>query len=389
MAPVTQTISPALRTARVSVFALFVVFGLAVSTWAVHIPSIQQQTGISTAMLGTMLLVLGAGALVGMQITGPLITRFGGGTTGVVAGAAMSILLVGPMLATDRAELLVGLTLFGLAMGGTDVSMNAQAVVVEQDYERSIMSAFHAVFSVGSVIGSLIGAATLALEWSMTTTAVVMSGTCLLLTLAAATHLVRFSRPTRPVDETGSAPGRTRSVQRRLVVLGALAFLLFLSEGAAMDWSSIHAQEHLGASEAVGALTFGAFVTMMTVGRFSADRVAQHRGGQWVVRVGCAVACFGIGIVVVSPVVPLTMVGWAIFGLGLSGSVPQVLSRAGNLDGTSGTDFSRVVGLGYGALLAGPALIGWLAEHVPINTAMLIPLCAVAICCAAAGNIGR
>ncbi|MFC9553047.1 MFS transporter [Rhodococcus sp. NPDC056960] len=370
-------------------FALFIVFGLAVSTWAVHIPSIQQQTGISTAILGTMLLVLGAGALVGMQITGPMITRFGGGTTGVVAGAAMSILLVGPMLATDETELLVGLTLFGLAMGGTDVSMNAQAVVVEQDYERSIMSAFHAVFSVGSVIGSLIGAATLAVEWSMTTTAVVMSGTCLLITLAVATHLVRFSRPTRPVDETGSTPVRTRTVQRRLVVLGALAFLLFLSEGAAMDWSSVHAQEHLGASEAVGALTFGAFVTMMTVGRFSADRVAQRRGGQWVVRVGCAVGCVGMGIVLLSPVVPLTMVGWAIFGLGLSGSVPQVLSTAGNLDGTSGTDFSRVVGLGYGALLAGPALIGWLAEHVPINTTMLIPLCAIAICCAAAGNIGR
>jgi MFS family permease len=172
-----------------------------------------------------------------------------------------------------------------------------------------------------------------------------------------------------------------------VLVLGVLAFLLLLSEGSAMDWSSLHAQQHLGTSPTMGALAFGTFVTAMTVGRFSVDRVAQHIGSARVLRWGAAAAAVGIIVVTLSPVLPLTLLGWIMFGLGLSGGVPQVLSAAGNVSGASGRALSRVVGLGYVAILAGPAVIGWLAEVTSLNTAFVVPLCAVLTCALAAGAV--
>jgi MFS family permease len=125
-------------------------------------------------------------------------------------------------------------------------------------------------------------------------------------------------------------------------------------------------------------LAFAAFVAAMTVGRFTADWVSAHVGPEAVIRYGCAAAAVGMAIVLLSGVLPLTLFGWVVFGLGLSGAIPQVFSAAGNLG--SATQFSRVVGGGYVAFLAGPAVIGWLADVVTLRLAMAVPLLAVVVC---------
>jgi predicted MFS family arabinose efflux permease len=379
-----------LKWARAAVFLLFAVFGICISTWAVHIPSVQQRTGVSAGTLGTLLLLNGAGALIGMQACGPLINRWGSARIGLFGAAAMASTLALPLNAPSPALLAAALLLFGGATGITDVAMNARAVTVEQQVGKPIMSAFHGAFSVGSVLGSLIGAATLAAGWGMPATSALLCGGGLLTVVSTAPNL--FSVGPDPKSESHAAvdvaPFEPLSKRRRLVLLGALAFLLLLAEGCAMDWSSLHAQEHLGVSKALGALVFGAFVTAMTVGRFTADMISARRGPVWVVRYGGAAAVVGLGTVVASPSLPLTMVGWAIFGIGLSGSLPQVFTAAGNVPGATGTDFSRVVGCGYVALLAGPAIIGWLSELVTLNLALLVPLVAVAAAAAGAHAVG-
>lgn len=376
---------------RATVFLLFAVFGLCISTWAVHIPSVQQRTAVSAGTLGSLLLLHGAGALIGMQACGFLIDRWGSARVACVGAAGMSSTLALPLNAPTAPLLAVSLLVFGMATGITDVAMNARAVTVEQQVDRPIMSAFHAVFSVGSVIGSLIGAGTLAAAWSLPATAAVMCGGCLLLVAVTVPNM--FTAPADPKSERAGAVAADRSdprsKRRRLVLLGALAFLLLLTEGCAMDWSSLHAQTHLGASKALGALVFGAFVTAMTVGRFTADRISASRGPVWVVRYGGAASAIGLATVVASPVLPLTMAGWVLFGLGLSGTLPQVFTAAGNVDGATGTDFSRVVGAGYVALLAGPAVIGWLSELVTLNLALLLPLAAVCLAALGAGAVDR
>jgi MFS family permease len=373
------------------VFLVFAVFGLCISTWAVHIPSVQQRTGVSSGTLGTLLLLFGAGALIGMQACGLLINRWGDARIALFGAGSMSLTLALPLNAPSPPLLAVGLLVFGGSCGITDVAMNARAVTVEQQVGRPIMSAFHAVFSVGSVVGSLIGAATLAADWGLPATAGLMCGGGLLLVGTTAPNLLSARPDPESVSDAAidAEQADPRGKRRRLVLLAALAFLLLLTEGCAMDWSSLHAQDHLGVSKALGALAFGAFVTAMTVGRFTADRVSASKGSVWVVRYGAVAAAVGLAVVVASPVLPLTMIGWVIFGLGLSGALPQVFSAAGNVSGVTGTEFSRVVGAGYVALLAGPAIIGWVSESVTLNLALLLPLVAVSLAALGARAVRR
>ena len=154
-----------------------------------------------------------------------------------------------------------------------------------------------------------------------------------------------------------------------------------------MDWASVHAQHHLDAAPALGTLAFGAFVTAMTVSRFAVDRISQRVGPVAVVRYGCLLAACGIVTVIAAPNLAVAVLGWILFGLGLSGGVPSVFTAAGNLDSASGRVLSRVVGVGYLAILAGPAVIGWLGEATSLNAAFAIPLCAVLACAAAASTV--
>lgn len=376
---------------RVAVHTLFAAFGMIVTTWAVHLPSLKEAVGMSTAMVGVVLLALGAGSLAGMQLSGVLIDRYGAAVVAVAGAAAMAVLLPVPLVATSVGHAMAGAFVFGVAAGNADVGMNAAAVHVERDYGRPIMSAFHAVFSIGTVVGSLLGAVGFALGVGVSTTAVTASAICLVIDgLAALGFRGRFSRPEhspqRAEERAATVPATpVRGRSRRVLLLGALAFLLLLAEGSAMDWASLHAQQHLGASPSLGALAVGAFLVAMTVCRFVSDRIAHAAGPMRVLRFGSMLAAVGILTVNLAPSLPVVAVGWVLFGLGLAGGIPQVFTAAGNVDGdTAGRGLSRVVGLGYVAILAGPAVIGWLVQWAGWHGAWLLPLVAVMFCAAAA-----
>jgi len=378
--------APTLRRARAAVFALFASFGIVLSTWAVHLPALKQSVGMSNAVTGTVLLILGIGSLVGMQISGVAISRWGTERVAVMAGVALAVSIMVPLAATTIGQAAVGAFVLGASAGCADVGMNAAAVDVERDYGRPIMAAFHAVFSIGTVIGSLLGSAGFALQLTTLTTTSTIASICLV-TVGAAFTGFRGYRARRELDseEIPALPAQVdRRLRLRVLLLGMLAFLLLLSEGSAMDWSSLHAREHLGASAPSAALAIGSFVVAMTVARFAADRVAQAVGPVWVLRGGSILAAAGILAVIMAPNLPVALAGWALFGLGLAGGLPQVLTAAGNLGGGSARTLSRVVGVGYVAILGGPALIGWLVELVSWQGAFLVPLCSVVICAAAA-----
>lgn len=390
-----MTITPPDRRAllrwRIAVFVFFGSFGTLVSTWAVHLPTLQQRTHISTAQLGTVLLVLGVGSMLAMQVTGPLIDRLGGQAVAVAGGTAMALFLNVPLAATTFWQAIFGALVFGIAVGAADVAMNAAAVDVERDYGRPVMAAFHGLFSIGTVVGSLLAAAAFSTGASATTETVTVAGICVVAVLAAALLGRRPHRehPIPGADEDRTAPraGKRRQPSVRVFVLGVVAFLLLLAEGSAMDWSSLHAQQHLGTSPTLGALAFGTFVTAMTIGRFSVDRIVGRVGAVRLVRWGSATAALGMLVVLLSPALAFTLVGWMLFGLGLSGGVPQVLTAAGNVSAASGRALSRVVGLGYIGILAGPGIIGWVAEFTSLNTAFLVPLCAAVACALTAGAV--
>ncbi|EME22317.1 MFS transporter [Rhodococcus triatomae BKS 15-14] len=388
MAMLLTTNSPAtLRRARASVFGVFAVNGFLLAAWVVHIPAISARTGVSHSTLGWLLLVLACAALIGMQAAGPLADRWGSKPMVGAAGLLIAVGAIGPGLATDAATLAAALAVFGLGNGALDVSMNSQAVHVERAYGRPIMSAFHALFSLGGVAGSLLGAATLARGWSPLTAlsaAAVIGAVLILACLPALLPHERHDAPTAP----GAPTTRGRTPTAKILTLGAIAFALFLAEGAANDWSTLQVKEHLGTSESTAALAFGAFAVMMTVGRFTADRVAARFGPVAVVRYGTLIAALGLTTVIASVWIPLTLAGWALFGLGLSGCIPQIFTAAGNLHGGApGVNMSRVVGMGYVGLLAGPALLGWLTHLMPLTATLAVPLVVVLLASWFAGQV--
>lgn len=387
-----STTRPVAIRARLAVFGLFTSFGILLAMWAVHLPSLKQAVGMSTSMMGTTLLILGVGSIVGMQLTGILVDRFGSEAVAILGGAAMAVALVMPLTAESLVRALWGALLFGVTAGIADVATNAVAVDVQRDYGRPIMASFHGMFSVGASIGSLLGAGGLAFDLDGTTAAVAVGGACVVVVAGAAVGLLGRYRTGRPLPPDHDAPTEVqtwRGHRRHVLLLGMLAFLLLLSEGSAMDWASLHAQQRLGASPSTGAFVVASFLTAMMVSRFAIDRVTGRVGAVRVLRVGALLAAAGMVVVIVSTSVPVLICGWIVVGLGLAVGVPQVFTAAGNVSGArTGRDLSRVVGVGYLAIMAGPAIIGWLIELVAWTGAFLLPLVALLVCALSASVVG-
>src|SRR4051794_4264593 len=361
------------RAARVATWMYFGLNGFAVGMWVVHIPSIEQKTGITHSTLGLLLLVLGGAAFTGMQVAGPLVDKLGQRRLVPAAGILLGIALAGPGLATNWWTLGLTLILIGFGNGSIDVGMNAQAVVVERGYPRPIMAAFHAMWSIGGAIAAIVGAATLRADVPPEVTLASAGVLCIVLSLVASRFLLEATVP--PEDDVAEGVQRAKPSAKLVWALGGLAFGLMLSEGVANDWAALHFRDILGTSVSTAAYAYGAFAVAMTVGRFLTDRVAAVVGPAAIVRWGAAMAAVGLTIVIVVPLVPVALFGWALFGLGLAGGVPQLFTAAGNLDPrSSGALMARVVGLGYVGLLAGPALIGGLAHWMPLNIAFILPV---------------
>ncbi len=373
------TAPPTARAARAATWMFFALNGFAVGMWLVHIPNVERATGISHSTLGALLLVLGGAAFVGMQVSGPLVDRLGHRRLVPAAGVFLGLALCGPGFADSWWALGLALALFGFGNGAIDVAMNAQAVVVERAYPRPIMAAFHAMWSVGGALAAIVGAATLGAGVSTGVTLTVTGVLCVLLSLGSARFLMESPAAPEPAATVAKAP---RGAPRRAVwLLGAVALALMLSEGVANDWAALHMEKVLGTSASTAAFAYGAFAVAMTTGRFLTDRVVALAGPAAIVRYGAALAAVGLTTAAVSPWVPLTLVGWALSGLGLSGGVPQLFTAAGNLDTrASGALMARVAGLGYVGMLAGPALIGGLTRWMPLNVTFAVPvvLCVLA-----------
>lgn len=381
-----------LRAGRLATFVYFTLNGFLLGMWIVHIPGIEQRAGIGHALLGWLLLLLGAGAFTGMQVAGPLTDRFGARTVVPLGAALCSAAVLLPGLATDAWTLGGALLVLGVGNGCLDVSMNAHAVQVERGYGRPVMSAFHAAFSIGGVLAALAGARALDRGWSPAVTLGTVAVAGLVVAAVTAPALLRPDKTTAPAPATDTAPVHSapgaptrRRTPQRIWVLAALAFMVMLSEGVANDWSVLHLRDVLDAPASTAALAYGAFATAMTVGRFLTDRVAARFGPAAVLRYGAATAALGLTTAALSPSIPLALLGWTVFGAGLSGCVPQLFSAAGHADqDAAATNVSRVAGLGYLGMLAGPAVIGPLTRLVPLNVTLFLPVafCVTAACAA-------
>ena len=383
--------SRSLRGARVATFVYFVLDGTLMGMWLVQIPAVEKRVGIGNAVLGSLLVLLGLGAFLGMQVAGRLADRFGTRVVVPAAGVLCGASLVLPGLARQPWALAGALLVFGFGNGCLDVSMNAHAVHVEKAYNRPIMSTFHATFSVGGVIAALVAAQATSAGTSPAATLGAAGAVGIVIALLPARSLLTLA-PAFPAPESTAAErlrepaAKRRTAPKRIWILAALALMCMLCEGVANDWSALEAKNILGAPAATASFAYGTYAAAMTIGRLLADHISRRFGSANVLRYGAAAGAVGLTIVAFSPWIWTTLVGWAVFGLGLSGCVPQLFSAAGHTDSAAaGANVSRVAGLGYLGMLAGPALIGWMTRLTGLNHTFLLPALLLVIAAVAAG----
>jgi MFS family permease len=355
--------------ARWAVTAYFVSTGAALGTWTARIPAIKQDLGLDDGQVTLALFAVAAGSVLAMQAVGHLADRFGSARVLGPAGLAMAAGLLLPGFAGSLPVLLVGLLVFGAGHGTVDVAMNTHAMQVQRSYGRPIVSTFHAMFSVGGLLGAGVGA--------LAAHASIGAGAHFALVAAAlAAVLLRARRELLPPEApapSGFSP-RQRGISPVILFLGVLAFFCSVGEGSMADWSPLYLHDVLETSPAIAAVGYAVFSAMMAVFRFLGDFLVARLGPVLLVRCCGAIAGTGLGTALLLHHPVAAIIGFALFGIGLSCIIPQVFNAAGSRDpNRSGRDLAQVSTLGYGGLLAGPVVIGLISGWTDLSTGLAVP----------------
>jgi MFS family permease len=352
------------RAARQAIGALFFINGFAFATWVSRIPAVQASLGLTPATLGAALAGLGAGSFVAMPLTGWLIARLGSRPVASGATLVSCVAIVLPAFGVNAPTLGIALALLGGVMGAMDVAMNAQGVELEHHLDRPLMATFHALFSFGGMAGAAAGGVIAAR--GVPVLAHFAAVALLILTLAAITLPWLLRVPPAP----RAAAGRLR-LSRALVGLSLLAAIFMIAEGAMADWTPVYLASVLGTGPGMAAAGFAVFSGAMTIGRLAGDRLTLRIGRVRLVRAGAALAAVSLAAALLIASVPAALAGFFAAGLGFSTIIPLVFSAAGRLDARSaGPGLAAVTTAGYLGFLAGPPVLGFIADWVTLPFAL-------------------
>ncbi len=362
------------RRARTAVTAAFVLNGVGIGSWAARVPAVQGRLGLSNGQLGLALFGIAFGAIVSMILTGVLVERLGSRAVLRATSLAFAGSLALPAAMPSLGLLTLALVLMGAFSGAMDVSMNAHGVEVERRYLRPILASMHAAFSAGGLAGAAIGAVVTAAGVDARAHLAGIAGAA----LAAAWLAGRFLLVTERRESRERIPLLARP-PRRLLALGALAFLCMLAEGSAADWSAVYLARPLDAGAAVAALGFAAFSAAMVVGRLVGDRVLARLGETRVLVSGSLLAAGGLGIALLVGRPTAGVVGFGCLGAGLAGIVPIAFRSGATTPGIApGVGLAAVATAGYTGFLVGPPVIGGLASLTTLPRALAVVVVAVA-----------
>jgi predicted MFS family arabinose efflux permease len=359
-------LSDHLRHARWATTGFFLLLGAVLGSWVARIPAVQNGLGLDDGQLGIALLSTSVGAILAMPATGWLVQRWGNPRVIQLAAVALCASLPLLPLAPSMRLLMLALFVFGIGFGLLDVSMNVQAVAVEEGYRRPIMSTFHGVFSVGGLIGAasagLIAGAGVAPLPHMLAVALIL---LVLVAVASGPLLdVRSADDSLPVF---AVPPRA------LFGLGLLSFCVLFGEGAVADWSAVYLENVLGSSSAIAATGYAASALAMAGMRFAGDALTLQFGAERLVRVGGLVAGLGMTGALLIGTIPAAVIGFACVGAGLAVAFPIALGAGGRTPGlASGTAIGAVATAGYTGLLVGAPLIGFVSDHAGLRVALAL-----------------
>ncbi|MFH6568125.1 MULTISPECIES: MFS transporter [Pseudomonas] len=369
------------RLEQMSTRIAFFIAGFTLAAWAPLVPYAKARAGLDEATLGLLLLCLGAGSILAMPVAGILATRFG--CRRVLIGGTLLICLALPLLATASSMPLLVATLFvfGAGLGCVDSTVNLQAVIVERASGRNMMSGFHGLFSVGGIAGAAGVSALLALGLSPLWAIVVVIVLTLAALLKAAPHLLPYGS-----ESSGPAFAVPHGV---VLFIGLLCFTVFLAEGAMLDWSAVFLTTEKNIGEAYAGLGYAAFALTMTAGRLTGDTIVKRLGARRVIVVGGIFAAAGMALATLAPSWEVSLLGYALVGMGCSNIVPVLYTAVGKQTVMpEHIAVPAITTLGYAGILAGPAAIGFIAHASSLSMAFLL-IAAMLVAVAISGRILR
>lgn len=401
-----------------AVFALYLGTGLAGSSWLTRIPTIAQSLDLGPAALGALLLTQTAAAFGSVSFSGVIVLRLGVRRTvavcSIMVAAGLVLLGVGVSVWVSLPVVVGGMLLCGLGSATWNVASNVEGTALEQSLGRSIMPMMHGFFSVGTVLGAVVGAiaaaSSVSLAWHLgvVSMVIVLAMALALPRLQGGTsgdagnarsvepHPVSSQMPvitgTLPaVNNPGPAGGTDGTPVRspggvlaawkrpRTLLVGLFVLGMALTEGAANDWVALALTDGYGASAAVGALGYGIFVAAMTTGRMSGTWLIDRYGRITVLRAACVLALVGLAVFVFSPSTTVGLCALLLWGLGASLGFPVGMSAAADDSAQAAANVSVVSTIGYAAFLGGPPLLGLVGEVIGVREALGLVMFFVAL----------
>ncbi|MBO0948422.1 MFS transporter [Fibrella forsythiae] len=357
---------------------IFLVCGLGMASWAPMVPFAKDRLALNDGSLGLLLLMLGAGAMLMMPASGWLVGRFGSRIIMACAVLVMAFALPLLLILTSTAATAVTLFVFGAGVGAVDVAMNAHGVQVQNLYGRPIMSSLHGLFSVGGLFGSL-GLGVLIKAGMNPLYAIGSIATLMILiTLTQYRHLFPVDTERVLITRFATTDGKPASSGQRfgwlhgsVLFLGLMCFAVFLAEGAVLDWSAIFLRDIKGIEPELAGVGYAAFSVAMAIMRLVGDKLVARLSSKTVVVGGSLLGAVGLLIAILSPWVWISLVGFVLLGLGVANIVPIFFSAAGKLPGVAPTvSIAAITTIGYTGLLAGPALLGFIAQQFSLPAAL-------------------
>ena len=381
-------VSPRVRHARTAVAAAFLISGLAFASFVSRTPALRDTLGLSSAELGLLLLCVSGGSIAGLPLSGPIVQRLGSGRAALAGAVSVGLGLAGlsaGLVAASVPLVAPGLVLVGLGIGVWDVAMNVQGADVERQLGRSLMPRLHAGFSIGTVAGAGLGALSAANGISLAAQVLAIG---VFAPVSMALAVPRFL-PDRAADRETEREPRVSALtawrEPRTLAVGLMVLGFAFTEGSANDWMAVAMVDGYGTSETVGAVGFGIFVTAMTVGRLLGGSALERFGRVPVLRATAALGLAGLLLVLLGGSTPVAMAGAVLWGLGAALGFPVGMSAAADDPARAAVRVSVVSSIGYTAFLAGPPLIGLLAEQAGILRALFVVVGALALGLVAAG----
>ena len=371
----TALIDPEIQLSAQRLSTRFSFFGLGFATaaWAPLIPFAQQRLHFNHADFGLLLLCGGLGAMLAMPATGKIVQRIGCRVPIGFALLLLAVLLPSLSLWTTPLMMAITLFLFGTAAGSLGVALNIQAVVVEKNSLKSLMSGFHGMASLGGLAGVLTITALLALSISTVMSAFAVSLLLVIIIFLSVPYSIKSVENTS-LEASSKVKNsiRQRLPQPLIILIGIACFIIFMTEGAAMDWSGIYLTQQYGVNAAFAGLAYTFFAIAMTTGRFTGHYLIRYFGEKKLLTYSAICATLGLALVSIAPHWWLVLVGYTLVGTGCSNIVPIMFSRAGRQKMmANAVALSCVSTMAYTGILVGPAFIGMVSELIGLSTVFM------------------